>query len=375
MALIWAGTGTDETQDFKLYSATSGTVTSDTTVGIVRLGPRIIKCDSTGSNVAAYVERSGVLADAGRRVSFWFYFTAAPATTPHIWSGMTSGGTGVIHIGLNSSSILSIETSSTNYPASTVLSANTWYRITLSYTISSTTVNTFKLYINDNTTPELTKTNVTLGTTGTSTARFGMVQAFGASKQVYIDDQYIDDGTGTDNPGAFACTAKHYVGTSEGSPNNAYDTFIGTTRANGSRYLNVSEVPASDTNGWQQAATTAAYEKYLLEGASSGDLDISAGTVIGWMAWVRVKTASSSSASSITDNDVDTTISTTSTAAQFTHATTTATYPTGRFGVKSTGTTTDAFFYEGGAILAYVPGVAPPPSTSPYKSLLLLGVG
>lgn len=52
--------------------------------------------------------------------------------------------------------------------------------------------------------------------------------------------------------------------------------------------------------------------------------------------------------------------------------TTSATFPTGAFGMKSTGTAADTYFYEGGVQVAYVPGGAPP-ATVPNR-LQLLGV-
>lgn len=349
--IVFLDDGGEGAQNLNNWAVT-GTVTSDT--GQFHSGTRAIKFDSTASNINAYVQKAAIMADAGRRVSFWFYVSAFPATSPHILSILTAGGSTVISVDLNSANHIGLETNTTNYNGATTLAINTWYHATFAYTVTSTTVNSFRIFLGASTTPEVTQTNITIGTTVGVDLRIGQVQVPGASKQMWIDDLYVDDGTTLDNPGDIRCTSKQPLGTSEGAGFNDWDTFVGTTRATGSRYLNIAERPGSDTNGWQQAATTQAYEKYLIQAASAGDLDISSYTLVGWMAWIRAKTAASSSVASIVDNDANTTISTTTAITNYVHATTSATFPSGRFGMRSTGTATDSFLYEVGVICAYI---------------------
>ncbi len=368
MAILFLEPGTDSTQDFKLWSSTSGTVSSATDQA--HTGGRSIKCDSTASNVAAYVQRNSVLTQAGTTVSWWFYASALPATSPRVLSATTIGGTTCFTVECNSAGHLVFVASGGSTTGSATLSAGQWYRLTLAWTISSTTVNEFRLFVDG--TLDVTVTNRTLANAATGNVLLGMVQAFGANKAVWIDDIYIDNSTTLADPGDVRCTHKGYVGTSEGLGNNAWDTFIGTNRSTGLRYLNVSERPAADTNGWQQAGTAQQYEKYLIEGAAAGDVDLSGATLVGWLAWVRAKTSASSSVASLVDNDTDTTISTSTTISQFLHATTSSSYPTGRFGMRATGTATDTFFYEGGVIVAYIPGGGGAPTV---QALAALGVG
>src|SRR3990167_10767309 len=107
MATIFMESGTDATQGFQFWtSATATAVTSDSAVA--NTGPRSIKYDSGGSGTVARTNKGSVLADAGRRISFYIRFTNLPASTVPIYHEPPPAGTNHFKLKITSGGVLQL---------------------------------------------------------------------------------------------------------------------------------------------------------------------------------------------------------------------------------------------------------------------------
>jgi hypothetical protein len=192
-----------------------------------------------------------------------------------------AGAAGVFGINLNTTGVLQIvATGIPTVSGTTVLLANTWYRISFAYVITNATTFTINLYLNGKLEASAVNTG-TLTTTGTDQFRcIEGVTAAGANFITYFDEIFIDDGTDLADPGNIGMTGKRRASTNAAN----FDTTLGTG--------SVSEVPASIVNGVQQAALSAVQQNYTLETASAGDVDIANATLIARSAWVSAKRSS-----------------------------------------------------------------------------------
>src|SRR3990167_4845723 len=141
MATIFMETP-DATQAKEFWTTVVGAVTYDT--GQKKSGLASWKADSGAGNAAAYLRKTAILADAGRRISVYFRFNAFPANVMSILTLFDSTeGLWSLEVQVNPSGVLSFEgvTGST-------LSTGIWYRICLAYTITSSTISEFRVYLN-----------------------------------------------------------------------------------------------------------------------------------------------------------------------------------------------------------------------------------
>jgi len=365
--------GWDETQDGSFYAGlntgTGSTATYDSTQA--HAGTGSLKCVVTQSGqYASPYTPDNTVADAGGCISAWFRFsTVSPATLTNFLMMLTSGnGSGRMGLGLNTNGTINFaQRGATQANGSTTLSANTWYRISLSYTNASVSTWAAKVYING--TLEI---NASAGVQGNASSTGVVCVSFGqnsssfgsfstpAVSTIWIDSMYIDNRTNLTDCGAIDVTAKRPF--SNGTT-NGFTTQIG---AGGSGYgtghaPQVNERPLSTTNGWSMVgAGSAVTEEYTLEGASVGDVDISAATIKDFMGWVDVK-ALIAETGSIIVGGVSSSISVTTSAAIFTQAAGSATYPTGgtAIGVITSTTVTTFSLYECGIVVAYTPAMNP----------------
>lgn len=67
----------------------------------------------------------------------------------------------------------------------------------------------------------------------------------------------------------------------------------------------------------------------------------------------------------LVDNGSDVSITLSGTPTPYANNTTTSTYPSGAFGMKSSGSGMDTYFYEGGVMVAYIPGAGTPLTATP----------
>lgn len=348
--------------------AQSGTVVND----IVN-GGHIKSIQYAANAININTSPDGVVSDSGGRASFYIYINVLPTATSTILSvGKTLAQTVVARIRLTSAGVLQLF-ESTNQIGSdgATLVAGVWYRLSIAFTIGSTTVNRFEIFKDGLST--ISVTNATITNTGSTAVRFG-----NASGNVNLDlrgsDFYIDDSNSLTDPGNIWVTAKRP--NANGTANN-FATQIGS---GGSGYgtghsPQVNERALSVTNGWSVVAVGATTEEYNIESALTGDINIANSTIIDYMGWVYAK-ALLAETGKIVVNNVSSDIALTSTSTMFTKAAGSSTYPAGTgtdIGIITDATATTVSLFECGVMVAYIPLVNVPFNGT--KFLQLTGVG
>ena len=312
--------------------------------------------------VANILSTGAVLSDAGSRISFYIYFNVLPTPGASVLFQLVNASnatvvdflmlaTGVIRLRNGASTQIG-----TNGAA---LSAGQWYRISLAYTITSTTVNRFELFVNG--ISSISITNATLTNITTNALRIANFNANGVDFRT--SDHYIDNSSSLTDPGNIWVTAKRPV--SNGTT-NGFTTQIG---AGGSGYGSghspqVNERPLSTTNGWSMVgAGSAVIEEYNIEGQSAGDINITGATIVDWVGWASMKTLVAETVQMIIDG-ANVAQAITTTIKLYTKIKGSATYPAGTgadIGVTTDTSLTTVSLYECGIIVAYIPGNASPP--------------
>lgn len=359
MAIIFlsdggAGIGGTITAASIFSGPVSGTVSYQSTVKKHGIGA--LQHNSLAS-ASAYINRLNCLADAGRRINLNVYFDGAGASAASGIIRALNGTATAFEIRFDNARKLRLYAGATGstlvQTGATVLSLNTWYRLSFCYTMASTSVNEFRVYLDGNL--ELTGTNVASSVTGAQNLRIGWTGTSpGASISMYTSDFYIDDSNALTDPGNILVTNKRPAGL--GATNN-FDTAVGTGT---NRWDRVNEFPANTANRYTHAATGQQSESYSVESASAGDDDLTGATLLGWACWVHyaVVAAAGSTLASMIANNGFVTITTTqgSGVYQTVEAIVASTsYPSGNnvIGLRSTGTTVDTMLAECGIFLAY----------------------
>lgn len=351
--------GTDATEGFEFYSASTGAFTSDNTV--FNTGPRSIKLSTAaGPTLAGVTSPTGVVVDTGAQISFYFRYDTLPAAQVNILNVMQSGGSNVLSVRLNTSGnleILPVGLSAVAGP--TVLSVNTWYHISVSYYITDQTIFTMKVYLNGVLETFATNTG-TMTRITSSKVQFLVGGAAGTNRTVWFDDIYIATGgassTSQPDTGDIRVTAKR--------PNangtlNEYTTQIGS---GGSGYgtghsPQVNERPLSTSNGWSIQNAAKKTEEYNIESISGGDVDISNFRIVDYMGWAYTQVGSASTGNIILNGSA-TNISVTTSYSMFTKAAGSGTYPpnTGAVIGVDTNTVNQLFsLAECGVLFAFAP--------------------
>ncbi len=345
---IFMEPGTDATQDFSFFSSTGGTVASATDQ--VYTGARSCKLSSGNPAVTAYALLVA-LADTGRRISFRYradkllnnYGTVAI---------FTSGAGAVQTLRQNGSGKLFFYggAGAVSATGATVLAVNTWYRISISYTITSTTSFRFDLYING--VRELSQTTGTLDRVSALYFQLHLSSA-PTDTNAWYDDIYIDDGSDYSDPGNICVAAKR--------PNangtlNEWTTQIG---AGGSGYGSghspqVNEQPLSSTNGWSIQNAAIKTEHYAIEDTAIGDVNISGNQIVDSMGWAWAKVGSASTGNLIV-NGAATAKSVTTSYAMYTQPAGTTAYLSGATAIGMDTNTVNQLFSlaECGVLVAY----------------------
>lgn len=315
----------------------------------------------------------GTVADAGARISFYIYIAALPSATTQLFLVSQSAGTIIIKLQMTTAGVIQLATgTSVQIGANgSTLSTGVWYRISIAYTITSTTVNEFRVFKNG--VLDITGSNVTLGAVTSAGCRIGNLNT-NSTLDFRSSDHYVDDSNALTDPGDIWVTAKRPF--SNGTT-NGFTTQIG---AGGSGYgtghsSQVNERALSNTNGWSMVgAGSAVTEEYNIEGASVGDIDISAATIIDWLGWIDTKSLAGETVQIILDG-VNNAQAITSTETIYTKVKGSATYPSGTgadIGMITDTSLTTVSLYECGIIVAFIP----PSVSSAISSMLpLLGAG
>lgn len=301
--------------------------------------------------------QASIVGDAGSRISFWVYITALPTTAALEIAGLRTASLSVVDIKITSGGVLQLFNTTTTQIGTNgaTLSTGQWYRISLAYTITSTLVNRFELFVNG--VSSISITNATLTNTGSSIFFIG--NWFGSSDATFSmrsSDHYIDNSSALTDPGNIWVTAKRPIanGTS-----NQFTTQVG---AGGSGYgtghsPQVNERALSTTNAWSIQSASKQTEEYTIEAKSVGDIDISTATIIDYMGWVSAKVGVNSTGNIIVNN-VATNIAVTTSNKVFTKIAGSSTYPAGNTDIGMDTNTVNQLFTlnECGIIVAYIPG-------------------
>lgn len=331
------------------------------------------------SNGDIITTATAVTSDTGGRLSFYIYVVALPAVTHHIVLLSPSAGASVVSIRMTSAGTLQLWNSLTNQIGSdgATLATGTWYRICLTHTIASKTVNRFEMFVNG--ASSISVTNAVLD--NNVSTKYSIANGLAdTSSDFRSSDHYVDNSTSLTDTGDVWVTAKRP--NANGTTNN-FNTQIG---AGGSGYgtghsPQVNERPLSTTNGWSVInAGSAITEEYNIEGTATGDIDISAATIIDYTGWVSAKALTSETAS-IVVNGATSNISLTTGNLVFTKIAGSTSYPAGTgtdIGIVTSTTVTTVSLFECGIIVAFIPGSTPPPNPTIFSTtqfLNLLGTG
>lgn len=369
-AVLFLEAGTDATQDLKFYGTSytsGGTIASASDQA--HTGTRSLKADIPSSGAAgstyAFIYTSStvrVVQDAGAAVSFWARWSATPSD-PAILASIADQNevNDILTIKLNSTGVIRVSgIGVTAKNGTTVLSANTWYRISFAYVITTTTNWSVKVYVNG--TLEITYTNAdgTLTSATTYEAGWGLGgETTTPALSLWIDDIYIDDRTDQTDVGNISVTAKRPFanGTTNGFTGTGTPSGYGTGNA---RYVN--EQPLSETNYVAKVgAGSATTEEYTAEGLTVGDANLTGASIKGVRGWVWTKSLAGETGKIVVDG-TQTNISITSTAAMFTQNSATPTvYPAGTgtdIGEVTDTSLTTVTLYECGVLVAYTPAAA-----------------
>ena len=367
--VVFLEPGTDATQDLSLFAATNtgGNATIAADSSQQHTGSYSIKAGTTTSGLAGVLTNS-ILGNAGGCISTWVRFDTIPSNGVG-FLGVTASSVGsgqpILEIVLAPSGKLIVFGNNFGVSAlgTTVLSVNTWYRITFAWAITSTSVWSSTVYING--VSELTPSNADVGTLasiGVAYAEWGHNIDNGNTQVMnwWFDDLYIDNRTDKSDPGNILVTAKRPFAN---GTTNGFTTQIG---AGGSGYGSghtpqVNERPLSQTNGWSiLVAGSAITEEYNIEGVSVGDVDLTSATIVGVMGWLWAKSSLTETDQIIVDGTT-TNVSVTSTPAAFLQVSPNpTTYPAGTgsdIGMKTNTTAATASLYECGILIAYIAAV------------------
>ena len=313
---------------------------------------------AAGSNQFV-ASRNGVFADAGSRLSFWYYNVANPNATASICLIQDfDGANTVFSLRLTSAGVIQIWNGQSTGQIGTdgaTISTGRWTRISLAYTITSTTINRFELFVDG--TSSISITNATLTRTGTTLWNPGNAET-NATLDMRWSDLYVDDSSSLTDPGEIWVTAKRPF--ANGTANN-FTTQIG---AGGSGYgtghaPQVNERALSTTNGWSMVgAGSAVTEEYTIEGASVGDIDITNFEIVDYGGWLYQGSLVSETATMVTGGS-SSTYATGTSANMITSFRGSTTYPAGGtdIGMITSTDLTTVSLYECGIMVAYIPSV------------------
>src|ERR1035437_8104933 len=309
---------------------------------------------TTGSS--ALGSKTFVLNATGNRISVYFYINVLPNATAPILAA-SDGGVGGVMVKLTSAGKLQLarwDTEAQIGSDGSTLSTGIWYRISMAYTITSTTVNEIRVFKDG--ILDISVTNATIGGASVSTMYVGNLDT-NAALDLRSSDHYIDNSNSLTDTGNIWVTAKRPV--SNGTT-NGFTTQIGS---GGSGYGSghtpqVNERPKSSTNGWSMVgAGSTVTEEYNVEAKNVGDIDISTATIIDWVGWASMKSLAGETLNMILDG-ANVTQAITSTTTLYTKIKGSTTYPSGTgadIGITTTTALTTVSLYECGVIVAYIP--------------------
>lgn len=354
MATKFLDPGGDADFGFGLWSdPNQGAAASPPTIVTDFVVPGHLK--STNPN-GGFNGQKAVCSDAGTRISFWINVRTNPgATDTIVVINQTGFGATPWRMRLTTAGVIQLTNGTVQIGSNGQTLSAGWHRLSFAYTITSTTVNEFRTWVDG--VADISITNATLTTTGSSDILIGNASGDGTIS-MRLSDFYIDNSSSLTDPGGILVTAKRPF--ANGTANDY--TVNGSAGAYGSgnaRYTN--ERPINTTNTVSVTPTTVKTEEYSIEAKSVGDIDISSATIIDFMGWMSAKVASTANTPvmKIIVAGVSTTKTLTTTNAIYTQIAGSSTYPAGNtdIGMSAQYTTTGHLvtLNECGVVVAYIP--------------------
>lgn len=294
-SLVWCESATAATQGFEEWTETGGTVATESTT--IKYGQRSVKLTAQSS----FTRKSDVLADAGRRITAWFNLAALPTTEfERLFGIQDAASLTVLYLVVDTAGKLRLandqDTSAGGSPSTKTgtqtIAPSTWFRVSVSYTITATNNWAAKVYYAalDGTagTLDISATNSDFNLLRTGSNKLHTFFNTNEAVTAYVSPVYVDDGSDLLDPGDIRTIPALYA--AESATN--FDTAIGNARS-ASDYNNVNERPLAEANGWQQAAQSQVAESYIIQQTlSSLDVNITGKTIIGRLAWLWAKKGS-----------------------------------------------------------------------------------
>lgn len=323
---------------------------------------------------------SGAAADAGGRISVYYYFVALPTATASILSTEHAGdGAGILRVQITTAGVLQMATGDVKTQIGTngsTIPLNQWFRLCLAWTITNSTTNQIRLYKDSQL--DISIGNATLSNTAGVDIQIGLGNGADTTIDFRTSDHYADNSTALTDIGDVMVTAKR---PNANGTTNGFTTQIGS---GGSGYGSghspqVNERALSTTNGWSMVGAGAAItEEYNIESASTGDINITGQVIVDYAGWAYASSLANETASLVLNN-VTSNIALTSTQTMFTAFAGSTTYPAGTgtdIGIVTTTALTTVSLYECGIMIAYIFGAPVPPFTNKkLQAFQLLGVG
>jgi hypothetical protein len=271
MTIIALEAGTKATYGLEFFSSTFQTVSSS--ADTARSGSRSLKI--TGGTNPSWAQLDTSMSATGR-LSAYVRFTATGSGG--LFFMLNNGGTR-FGLGRNSSNqIIVLDGANTRGTGSTVVPNDTWTRIEIAYSLTSSSVNSVRVFIGSSAVADISLTNITWTDIVNGTYLVGA----GNGVVTYFDDIYHDDDSSLTTAGDIRVTAK----LPDALSTNNFDTLVGSGT---NRYDRVSERPLSVTNGIQHAAISDVYETFQVQAPSVGDVDVSDKHIVGYSGWIYAK--------------------------------------------------------------------------------------
>lgn len=360
MAFTWAAPGGSELGGVQAFTTSSGTVAADATV--LFFGEQTVKCTTSAAGAAAYVQKNTILTGTSYRISVRFRITNLPTATCSIIWVLDASNNNSFRVSLLTTGAVQLVANTTlvGSASAALLSTGVDYRLTLCFTISSTSVNEARVYINDTTSPACSATNSTLTTATVSHVRVGWAQGSSGNLLVLnVGQIYIDDDSSLTNILAAGPTVADrgprvtVKRPANGITNDAAWTNLG----NGS----VSEGSSALTNGRTLTGTGTGVDTYQPQGPTNGTVNLGNATVLGSYGWVfAAKGSVGTPTDNIVFNAATTVVALTTTAAYYSSPVVNGnTYPSVIGMSRTVGAGGDAIFYDGGVVIAYAAAVPP----------------
>jgi hypothetical protein len=283
---------------------------------------------------------AGSVTDVGGRASFYVYFNALPGASATLTSFSTSGFAVVFEIKMTSGGVLQLcDANGTSLGSNgATLVTGTWYRMTVCWKITTSTVNQFKTFVNG--VSDISVTNATLINTGSSIWGIGNIST-DTTLDMRSSDHYLDNSNALTDPGDIYVFAKRPF--SNGTTNNfAVNGSAGAYGSGNARYAN--ERPINTANFLSVTPASLKTEEYSIESQAGGDVNLSNCTIVDYMGWMDANVASTANSPvmKIIVGGTSTTKTLTTSFAIYTQIAGSTTYPAGNtdIGMSAQYTTT-----------------------------------